>query len=68
MITHIDGIRLVVIAVFERILSILSQPSRSLDSEYSNSEQERPVQAGLEADSTGDEDVLWPLSGDSPPF
>jgi hypothetical protein len=47
-----------VIAVFERILSILSQPSKSLDSEYSNSEHDRPVQAGLDADSTGDEDVL----------
>lgn len=58
MITHIEGIRLVVIAVFERILSIRSQPSKSLDSEYSNSEHDRPVQAGLEADSTGDEDVL----------
>lgn len=66
--THMDGIRLVLIAVLERILSILSHPSRSLDSEYSNSEHDLPVQAGLEADSTGEDEVLCPLSGDSPPF
>lgn len=58
VITHIDGILAVFIAVLERIRSILSQPSRSLDSEYSNSEHDLAVHAGLDADSTGDDDVL----------